>query len=292
MANSFDANLVLDRVTKRTITYLGNVFAPLAAFSTDFGSEEYTQGQNVRFQVANAGPTVQTNPTNWESGDFGLTNVNLLVNQYSASIGLTPRQLNNEFRLDQATDIALQNLGNKIIDVAFTPVTTTNFSNVTVAQTSLVVANLRTAWAGIAKSQQKNLILDATSYSQFLPGTLTNDVGLRPGFAGFDATYLNTRWTGAGTNIYGFACGSGSLAVLAGLPKEVPAGFEGVQQQVVTVPLGGRGTLNQGPEAPSLQLLQSMWIAPATRTMWISYDLMFGAAAVGDTASGYVFKSA
>lgn len=291
MANSFDSNLILDRVTKRTITYLGNIFAPLQAFSTDFSNEEYSQGQNVRFQVANAGPTVQTNPTNWESGDFGLLNVNLAVNQYSVSISLTPRQLNNEFLLDQGTDIALQNLGNKIMDVAFTPATTTNFGNITVASSSLAVANLRTLFAVIAKGYTKNLILDATSYAQFLPSNLTTDVGMRAGFAGFDNFYLNTRWTGAGSNVYGFACTPGAVACLSGLPKALPAGFEGVSQQVVTVPLGGRGSLSQEKTVPAVQLLQSMWVVPSTRVMWISYDLMFGAVATGDQASGRVIQS-
>lgn len=292
MANSFDANLVLDRVTKRTITYLGNVFAPLQAFSTSFDGTEYTQGQNVRFQVANAGPTVQTNPTNWESGDFGLKNINLLVNQYSASLSLTPRQLNNEFLIDQGTDVALQNLGNKIMDVALTPATTTNFGNIVVTEATIAVANLRTAWTAVAKGTQKNILLSATAYSQFLPSNLTNDVGVRPGLAGFDNFYLNTRWDGAGTNAYGFACTPGAIAVLAGLPASIPSGFEGVNQTVINVPLGGRGTINQGPAQPSLQLLQSMWIAPATRTMWISYDLMFGSVAIGDTATGKLIISA
>jgi hypothetical protein len=294
--SSFSVDLVLDRVSKRTVTYLGNVFAPLNAFSTDFSNEEYTQGQNVRFQVANAGPTVQTNPTNWESGTWGLTNVNILVNQYSASMSLTPRQLNNEFRLDQAIDVGIQAIANKFMDVAFTPLTTTNFQNLTLTLANLTQANLAStlqqAWAIVAKGQTKSAVLDATSYSKMLPASLTTEFGPRSGLAGFDNFYLNTRWTGAGTNIYAAAVTPGAVALLTGLPEAVPSMFgEAIQQQVISVPLGGRGTINQGALSnPTVQLLQTTWMSTATRTMWISYDWMQGAAAIGDNSAAVVIK--
>ncbi len=301
MANSFSVDLILDRVSKRTVTYLGNVFAPLNAFSTDFSGENYTQGQNVRFQVANAGPTVQTNPTNWESGDWGLANVNILVNQYSASLSLTPRQLNNEFRLDQAIDVALQAIGKKFMGVAFAPFTSsgsTNFTNVvlTVAnQTQANVANaMAVAWARIAKGTTKSAILDAASYSKLLPTQLTTERGPSVGLAGYDGIYLNTDWSGAGTNVYGAFMTPGAVASIAGLPESVPSIFgEAIQQQVISVPLGGRGTINQGAlTSPTVQLLQTTWMATATRTMWISYDWMQGAAAIGDSNAGCVLVTA
>jgi hypothetical protein len=292
MANNLTSSLILDTIGKRSLTYLGNILAPFNAFSTDFSTESYTQGQNVRIPVATVGATVQTNPTNWESGDSNISNVNVLVSQYSVSFQLTPRELNNGFRLDQLVDINLQNFGNKLIDVAFTPFTTTNFSNITVAQSSLVGANLQTAWAGIAKVPVKNLILDGTAYSKLLPTSLTTEIGPRPGLAGFDGIYLNTRWTGAGTNIYGFAGGAGAVAMVSGLPETNSDGMDGLEQSVVSIQLGGRGSLGQGPSGPVLPVLTSTWLSMATRTRWVSFDVMLGASATGDTAAGYVFKSA
>jgi hypothetical protein len=292
MANNLTSSLILDTIGKRSLTYLGNILAPFNAFSTDFSTESYTQGQNVRIPVATVGATVQTNPTNWESGDSNISNVNVLVSQYSVSFQLTPRELNNGFRLDQLVDINLQNFGNKLIDVAFTPFTTTNFSNITVAQSSLVGANLATAWAAIAKVPVKNLILDGTAYSKLLPTSLTTEIGPRPGLAGYDGIYLNTRWTGAGTNIYGFAGGSGAVAMVSGLPETNSDGMDGLEQSVVSIQLGGRGSLGQGPGGPVLPVLTSTWLSMATRTRWVSFDVMLGASATGDTAAGYVFKSA
>jgi hypothetical protein len=298
MANNLTSSLVLDTIGKRAITYLGNRFAPLGAFASDFSDEMYTQGQNVRIPVATVGGTVQTNPTNWESGDSNISNINVLVSQYSVSMQLTPRELNNGFRLNQILDINLQNFGNKIIDVAFTPFTsvgTTNFSNITIAQASLVGANLKTAWAAIAKNNVKNLILDSTAYSTLLPTSLTTEIGPRAGLSGFDGVYLNTRWNGAGTNIYGFAGGSSAVAMVAGLPERVAndefSGL-GLEQTVVSIPLGGRGTLDQGPSGPALQVQVSTWLSVATRVRWVSFDAMFGAAATGDSGSGILFKSA
>ena len=292
MANNLTSSLILDTIGKRSLTYLGNILAPFNAFSTDFSTESYTQGQNVRIPVATVGATVQTNPTNWESGDSNISNVNVLVSQYSVSFQLTPRELNNGFRLDQLVDINLQNFGNKLIDVAFTPFTTTNFSNITVTQSSLVGANLATAWAAIAKVPVKNLILDGTAYSKLLPTSLTTEIGPRPGLAGFDGIYLNTRWTGAGTNIYGFAGGAGAVAMVSGLPETNSDGMDGLEQSVVSIQLGGRGSLGQGPSGPVLPVLTSTWLSMATRTRWVSFDVMLGASATGDTAAGYVFKSA
>ena len=292
MANNLTSSLILDTIGKRSLTYLGNILAPFNAFSTDFSTESYTQGQNVRIPVATVGATVQTNPTNWESGDSNISNVNVLVSQNSVSFQLTPRELNNGFRLDQLVDINLQNFGNKLIDVAFTPFTTTNFSNITVAQSSLVGANLATAWAAIAKVPVKNLILDGTAYSKLLPTSLTTEIGPRPGLAGYDGIYLNTRWTGAGTNIYGFAGGAGAVAMVSGLPETNSDGMDGLEQSVVSIQLGGRGSLGQGPSGPVLPVLTSTWLSMATRTRWVSFDVMLGASATGDTAAGYVFKSA
>lgn len=295
MSNNLSASLVLDTVAQRSVTYLGNVFAPFSAFATDFSDEKYTQGQNVLVPVATAGATVQTNPTSWESGNTNIGNVNVPINQYSVSFRLSPRELNNGFRLSQLVDINIQQLGNQICDIAFAPFTTTNFSNITVAQNVLAAANLRTAYAAVARNRVKNLILDATAYAQFLPGSLTTEIGPRPGLAGFDGVFLNTRWTGAGTNIYGFAGGPSAIAMVAGLPEQVASeefSGLGLEQRVVEVELGGRGTLDQGPSGPRIPVLMSTWLSLATRVRWVSMDVMFGARATGDTNSGIVFRSA
>lgn len=279
--NNLSSDLILDTIGKRTMTTLGNLFAPLSAFASDFSDEMLVQGQNVRVPLANVGATAQTNPTNWESGDSNIANVNVGVAQYSVSFQLTPRELNNGFRLSQLVDINLQSFANKVMDVAFTPLTTTNFQNITVAQTSIAVANLKTAWGLVAKSPVKNIILDGTAFAQFLPSD-RNSFTPGQGAYGYDGFFLNTRWTSAGTNIYGFAGGPNSLAFVAGLPQIDEEARADINATNIAVQLPGGSTL---------QVMASTWLSRATRTRWASWDVMFGAAKADNTA-GLVFKSA
>jgi hypothetical protein len=292
MANSFSVDLVLDRVSKRTVTYLGNVFAPLNAFSTDFSNEEYTQGQNVRFQVANAGPTIQTNPTNWESGDAGQDNINLPVNHYSVSWHIDPDQIEKGYMLDQLAAQAYRSFGNKIMDVVMAPLTssgTTNFANIAVAQTSLVRANLQTVWAAIANATTKNLILDAVAFSQLLPAD-ANGFRLGTGAYGFDTWYLNTRWNGAGANVYGFAGHKGAIGIITGLPVMEDETKEDINTTTLSIPLSTGGT-GQDSSGSVITAYASTWISRATRVRWASLDIMAGAAKI-DNSACRVFVSA
>jgi hypothetical protein len=80
--------------------------------------------------------------------------------------------------------------------------------------------------------------------------------------------------------------------MVSGLPETNSDGMDGLEQSVVSIQLGGRGSLGQGPSGPVLPVLTSTWLSMATRTRWVSFDVMLGASATGDTASGYLFKSA
>ena len=46
-------------------------------------------------------------------------------------------------------------------------------------------------------------------------GPTTTGMNLR-GLYGFDNFYLNTRWTGAGTNVFGFACAPNAIGLYGG----------------------------------------------------------------------------
>lgn len=297
MANTLSSSLVLDTISARLpIVPLNNILAPLGAFASDFSGDEYNQQQNVRFRYATSGPTAQTNPTNWESGDSVQDNVNIQLNQYSVSWQLSPKELNTGFRLNQLVDQALISFGNKIIDVAFTPLTSTNFTNIVVAQSSLVYQNLQTVWAAIAKAPEKNLILDSTALSVIGPRDMygfqlgNSKMGTGVGGYNFDSIYLNTRWTGAGTNVYGFAGNRNALAFIAGLPVMDDETKTDLSTTTITVPIGAPGT-NQGGSGSSLTVYASTWLARSSRIRWASLDVMFGAAKVDNTAAR-IFVSA
>lgn len=281
MSNSLSSNVVLDTLSDRVITTLGNRLAPLRSFSKDFSAEIMNQSKSVQVKKYTAASAVQTNPTNFETGDTTQDNVAVTLSHYSKSFYLTSSDINQQQRLMDAADINLQIVANKIIDVAFTPVTATNFpTNVTIAQASFSVTNVKTLWASVAKSPMRHLILDSVAYSQLLPSDRNSFVPSGTGAYGFDGIFLNTRWTGAGTNIYGFACGAEAVAVASRIPD--------VEASVAQLLAGQRIV-----EIPDLGLSVQIntWGSLQTRQAWASFDVMFGAALADNTAGAHV-KSA
>lgn len=282
MANLIDADLLLDQLSNRVITTLGDKLAPLSAFARDFTPDELpAQTKRVQVPLITAADSVQTDPTDFETGDTNTSNVGVLISHYSKSFHLTSKELNQKMQIEMLVDKNLQVFANKIIDIALAPVTNANFStqNIIVAQASIAAANLQTVWAGIAKNDSKTVLLDATAYSKLLPTTMESiDVRTRGAF-GFDSFHLNTRWTGAGANVYGFAAGPGAIAMAAGIPIQ-PVGIAGLSSRSVTIP--GLG----------LTVQLNTWGSAKTRVQWASFDVMFGASYGGDSNAGFIIRSA
>lgn len=282
MANTFASATVIDGISEQVITTLGNVFAPLRAFSRDYSAEPMNENSYVQVKKFTAGSTTLINPGNYESGDTTHTNVAVQLKHYVNPWHITASELNQSQKLMDAVAIQAQQLGNKIIDVALAPVTATNFpTNVTIAQASFSAANVKTLWAAVAKSPTKSLFLDSTALSVLLPSDLNGfKVVNQPAF-GFDGIYLHTRWNGAGTNIYGFAAGAEAIATASRVPFIDPS----VANQAYAV----RNIELPGLAGLTVQLV--MWGSLATRASWASLGVMFGSA-LGDNTAGAHVKSA
>lgn len=282
MANTFASAAVLDGLSERVITTLGNIFAPLSQFSRDYSAEVMNENSYVQVKKYTAGSTTLINPGNYESGDTTGTNVAVQLKHYVNPFHVTASELNQSQKLLDAFDIQAQALGNKIIDIALAPVTATNFpTNVTVAQASFVAANVKTLWAAVAKSPRKALILDSTALSQLLPSDLNGFKVVNGPAFGFDGVYLHTRWNGAGTNIYGAALGSEAIAVAARVPTIDPA--------VANLMIANRNI--ELPGLSGLTIQMCVWGSLATRATWASLGVMFGSA-LGDNTAGAHVKSA
>lgn len=278
MANTIDADLLIDTLSSKVITTLGDRFAPFNAFTKDFSTDELVQTKAVQVPVITAGSTTLTNPSSFESGDSTTSNVAVTVNHYSQPFHITSAQYNQRFRIEQLAEKNAQAFANKIVDVAKAPITVSNFDTtaIDVAQGSLAVANLKTAWANIGLTPRKSILLDSVAFAQFLP---TNRESFVPGAGayGFDGFYHDTRWDGAGSNIYGFACGEEAIAMAAGLPLQAPGvAEEMVAQSVVNL------------EGVGLSVQMNVWVSKASRALWASYDIMFGAAFGGQAGSGQI----
>lgn len=273
MANTFDAALVTDSLRDTAITVLQSRLAPLNAFTKDFSTDALAPRKTVQVPIATAGSTTQTNATNFESGDTTLDNVEVTVNQYTNSFHLTNAELNQGHKLEQLAKINLHKLANKIIDVAMTPVTTTNFGSavVDVDSASLVTAaELKTLWGALKDGDERNLVVDGSIYANFLPSNLesfqTAGNGRNVGIYGYDGFFYNNRFDGAGTNIKGFACSPQAIAIASGVPAPSPVDSAMLAQELVEIPDLG------------LTVQMNLWISSATRAVWASYDCMFGAA--------------
>lgn len=283
MANLIDADLLLDTLSNRALKVLGNRLAPLSAFTLDVTPDELpAQTKYVQVPIATTAPdAVQTNPTSFETGDTNTSNVGVPLVHYSKSFHVTSAQANQKITLDMLAGINADMFANKIIDLALAPVTDANFStqNIIVAAASIAQANVATIWAGVAKNERKTLLLDATSYSKLLPTSLTALDVRQGGAYGFDSVHLNTRWTGAGANVYGFAAGPGAIAIVSGIP--VMPGANGlVNSRIITM------------EGLGISVQVNTWFATASRTQWASYDVMFGAKFGGDNLGGFIIRSA
>jgi hypothetical protein len=273
MANTFASDLVVDSLRDAAITTLSSRLAPLNAFSRDFSADQLRPLAVVQVPIASAGASVQTNATNFESGDSTLSNAAVSVSQYSASFALTNAEINQGFRIEQLAAKNLRQLANKIIDVALAPVTTTNFGSAVVdvdAAGDVTAASLKTLWAALKDGSERNLVVDGSVYAQFLPSNLDGftlaGAGRNTGIFGYDGFYYNNRWDGAGANIKGFAASPEAIALASGVPVSSPVADDMIAQETITI-----GDLG-------LQVQMSMWSSRATRSLWASYDVMFGAA--------------
>jgi len=285
MANTFSASLLIDTLSEQVITTLGNRLAPLRAFSSDYSTDPLRQGANVQVPKATAGSTTLTNASNFETGNTTVSNVNVLVSHYSQPFHITSAELNGGKRLENLVKINAQTFANKIIDVALAPFTTTNFTNLTVAEASFVAANAKTLWASVAKSPMRHLILNGTAFANLLPTSgenfgLAGSTSYRPGAYGYDGIILNTRFDGAATNCYGVACGPEAVATAAGIPDmHAAVAQQMLEQSVVTL------------EDLGLSVQLNIWGSAPTRAVWASMDVMFGAA-LGDNTAGKIILSA
>jgi hypothetical protein len=283
MANTIDADILLDVLSQKAITFLGDRLAPLSAFTTDFTTSELVQAKAVQVPVVSAGATTLTNPADFEAGDSTTSNVAVTVNHYSQPFHISSKEYNQKLSLELLAQANLQTLANKISDVWTALATNANIIPATgaaVAQASFAAANAKTLWGQIAKTARKSLLLDGVAFAQLAPSDKNAfDLG-QSGAYGYDGIFCQTRWTGAEANLYGLAVGQEFIAIAAGIPMQGPGVAQSmVGQRVVTLP--GLG----------LSVQVNLWVSTKTRALWCSYDLMFGAAVADGNAAAYIVSA-
>lgn len=282
MANTIDADLLIDTLGQKAITYLGDRLAPMRAFASDFSSDGIAQTKSIQLVKVTAGATTLKNPTSFIAGDSTTSNVAVTVDAYSQPFHITSKELNQKMRIENLADANLQALALTLSKVWTALILVGTFTNtaVTVAQASFVAASAKSLLGSVMKCREKHLVLDGVAYAQLAPSDKNGFSLSESGAYGFNGIHCQTDWTGATANVYGFAAGPEALAMYANIPLMDPA---------VAARLDGqKNFVIPGIELP---IQVNTWVDANTRTRWASYDIMFGAA-VAEATALTVVKSA
>jgi hypothetical protein len=248
---------------------------------------------------ATAGATAQTNPSNWESGDSTATNIAVTVNAISVSF----HALNKGWQMSNLAGINADNFCDAISDVWTALLLAANYGTPTAWNGTNLGGIIGTApnfdatdmpqlFAMAKNFRRRNLILDGSYIGFIMPGInaagaagigVNQFAGQNTYFGaqyGMDGIWMQNRYTSAIANCVGFLCGPDAIGVASGLPIEtsVPSS-EFLSQQTVNID-------GVGSNSPSFGLSAqvNVWYARASRTVWASYDVMFGAN-IGDAST-------
>ena len=278
--NSYQSALVTQFLLDGAVTQLQNRWAPLRAFTRDYSTDRYKPLATGQIKFVTAGSTTQTNSTNFESGDSTVGNAAVTVSQYTQAFHVTNSELNSGLRMENLVDINMAYLADKILAVAAAPITTANFTATAKvsASANFGFSDIADLWGQLKKSPVKNLLLDGEYLARLLnqPAFFqATDVDSPTGWSkfGWNGIYLNTNWTGAGAKTVGFAMNPQAIGAIAGLPLTPPA-VPGATLAESTITIPG----------PDISVAAYSWFSLSSRTFWMSYDLMFGAAKLDGTA--------
>lgn len=286
MSNTIDSSLVKELIEdKKVVTTLNTRVMPwLNALSVQVAADPVAPLSTINVPVVSAGPTVQTNPTDFQSGNSTVDTAAVTVAQLTASFHITNAEANKGYSLMWLLKKAMQVLSMKVVDTILAPVTTSNFGTAVldVAAASFSSTNLKTIWSGGNGKNflTHNLALDGEHYAQLLPTTLES-FGLGGAAYGFDSIMCHNRWTGAGSNVCGFHFDSEAIAIGLGFPAmNAEIARDMIASENVTL------------EELALPVQFNQWVERSSRTMWASLDIMVGAAAADKTAGELIENGA
>jgi hypothetical protein len=270
-ANTLSSTLVPQTVADTVIITADVILAPFASMMRNFSTDPLRPRASVAVPKPTAVPAVVTNATNFETGDSTLAAVSITVNQYTQTFGLANADIQQGFMVEQLSAYAARNLAIKLWQLAAANITAANFAaSATITAANFDATKLADLYT-LTKVQMPSLILDRGHYAKLLPYLNTQ---LAPGTNFFARTYEATDWTAAAANCRGFVFGPEAIVLAAGLPATPDViGSSLFSQDVITLPNVG------------LSIQQNIWASLASRSIWVSFDVLFGTA-VGDGSAG------
>lgn len=280
-ASNTITNVLTNFLVDTAVTDLQNRWSPLLAISQQFDPSAFSPLSPGIIKHVTSGPTAQTNPTNYEQGDATIAPITTTPNEYSVSWQVSNTDLNSGIRMNDLVTFSTANFANKVIEALNAVLIESNYGPRTIINAAAFgFSDLAALQDSLKKSPIKNIILDGSYIARVAnqPGFFqkTGVLGGNPAAwsaYGWDTIAQSTDWTGATTNVRGFACNpqaAGSLWGQPNLPANIPGGI--LSSQVIRI---------NGLEA---RILAEQWFNPATRTSWQSLRTIGSFSAVDKTA--------
>lgn len=276
MANTFDANLVIDVANDAMLNAFAGYLPSTELFTTDVSA------QGVGGHISKVAPSDDSALTEVVDGhEFGrddstLTPVTVPVKYWEKGGYITPAQINKGFRIEDIIQQKADAMAKGINALITTEITPANFpSNGLVAATrdALSVDDV-TELEGNIEAGSKALLLKPTYYSKFTP-TSTQSIGLDEGAYGYDKG-LHKCSKFADASVVGFAGSKSSLVLATGLPAG--SGMADRNEKVIEMPNG-------------VEVLFATWQELNTGNIHFSFQVLAGAA-VGLADEGAVITNA
>lgn len=293
-ANTYTSALITQFLLDGWVTKLQNRWAPLKAFTREFSTDRYKPKASAQLKFVTVGSTNLKNPTSFGPSNSGNTvsAVQIDVDQYHQPFAVTNSELNSGLRLENLVDINVAYMADAIIQVATAPLNTTDFavlSPIIRASTAFSWSDMATARGELKKSPIHHALLDGEYFARLInqPGffqkTITES-GETQSMFGWDGVWEVTNWTGthAAANdqyIRGLFCNPQALGVVSGLPLNPPnVPGNTLMESTITIP------------GVDITVAAYTWFDLATRSLCVSYDLMFGSAKL-DTSAALLLTS-
>jgi len=285
MANTFDSTLVNSVLAQRAITKLQAKLAYLPFFTTDFSDEvRDARSRTINIPYVSAASAVQTNPTNFETGDNTTVNCPVTMAHLSKTSYITSADYGTGSRLENFADMSIGVIATAIEAAVFTLITEANFgapiaSLSTITAGAMSVANLKALWAALP-GDEKIAILKDNEFANLLPSDLNGfDITKQKSGYGFDVIDRSgSGFASAGTKLVGFAATKGALVLGSAIPQYTDAVNGLLDSTVIEIPGVG------------ISIQSNIWASSASRNTFHSFDVLFGAAK-GDTTALKLVKT-
>lgn len=283
MASNFDASLVNKVLSQAALTKVQNKLAFLGAFTTDFSDEvRDKRSRSVMVPFVSGGNAVQTNPTNFETGDTEIGNRTITLDHISKSFNITSADYGVGRRLEMLAQYNMEAVASKIEAMVFTLLTEANYGAPAVTGITagaMSVGNLKTLYGAIP-GDVKVAILKDNEFANLLPSDLNGfDITRQRSGYGYDVIDRSgAGFASAGTKIVGFGANPAAIVMASALPEYHPGVGDLLDLQTVEIP--GLG----------ISVQSCIWGSTGTRNVWGSFDVLFGAQ-VGDGAAGKLVKT-